>query len=118
MNFVADEGVDAQIVARLRQVGHQVWYVAEMSPGVPDTAVLNLANQENAILITSDKDFGDLVYRQRQVTQGVVLLRLHGLPAEQKAGLVITMIQQHGDELPKAFTVLTPQKVRVRPQLN
>lgn len=118
MNFVADEGVDAQIVSRLRQEGHQVWYVAEMSPGMPDTAVLNLANQENAILITSDKDFGDLVYRQRQVTQGVVLLRLHGLPAEQKAELVTAMVQQHGAELTKAFTVLTPQKVRVRPQLN
>ena len=118
MKFVADEGIDAQIVARLRQEGHQVWYVAEMAPGVPDTAVLNLANQETAVLLTFDKDFGDLVYRQRRVTQGVVLLRLHGLPAKQKADLVVTMIQRHGSELPKAFTVLTPQKVRVRPGWN
>ena len=50
MNFGADEGIDAQIVARLRREGHVVWYVAEMSPGVPDTAVLDLANQENANL--------------------------------------------------------------------
>jgi len=118
MNFVADEGVDAPIVSLLRQEGHQVWYVAEMSPGVPDTAVLHVANQENAIFITADKDFGDLVYRQHQVAQGVILLRLHGLPPEQKASLVVTMIQQHGHELLKAFTVLTPQKVRIRPQLN
>ena len=93
MNFIVDEGIDAQIVALLRREGHQVWYVAEMSPGVPDTAVLSLANQENAILLTFDKDFGDLVYRQQRVTQGVVLLRLHGLPAEQKADLVIAMVQ-------------------------
>lgn len=118
MNFVADEGIDTQIVARLRQEGHQVWYVAEMAPGVSDTAVLNLANQETAVLLTFDKDFGDLVYRQQRVTQGIVLLRLHGLPAEQKADLVIAMVQRHSSELPKAFTVLTPQKVRIRPQLN
>lgn len=96
MNFVADEGIDAQIVASLRQQGHSVWYVAEMSPGVPDTAVLDLANQENAILLTFDKDFGDLVYRQRRVFQGVILLRLQGHTPDQKADLVVEMIIKHG----------------------
>lgn len=55
MNFMADEGVDAPIVSLLRQEGHQVWYVAEMSPGVPDTAVLHVAHRENAILITQTR---------------------------------------------------------------
>jgi predicted nuclease of predicted toxin-antitoxin system len=118
MNFVADEGIDAQIVMQLRQEGHSVWYVAEMSPGMPDTAVLDLANQENAILLTFDKDFGDLVYRQRHVSQGVILLRLHGLLPEKKAQLIVSMIHKHGPDLPGAFTVLTPEKVRVRPQLH
>ena len=118
MNFVADEGIDAQIVTRLRQEGYSVWYVAEMSPGISDTTVLDLANQENAILLTFDKDFGDLVYRQRRVFKGVILLRLHGHTPDQKAELVVEMIQKHGPELLRAFTVLTPQKVRIRPKLN
>lgn len=42
MNLVADEGVDRQIVDRLRQDGDQVFYVAEMQPGIPDEAVLDL----------------------------------------------------------------------------
>jgi predicted nuclease of predicted toxin-antitoxin system len=115
MNFVADEGVDAQIVAHLREAGYDVWYVAEESSGVSDTAVLTLANQKEAILLTADKDFGDLVIRQRLVSQGVVLLRLHGLSPEQKVNVVTAVVRAHANHLPHAFTVITPQKIRIRP---
>lgn len=56
MSFVADESVDRHIVERLRQDGHQVWYVAEMEPGISDDLVLALANREAALLLTADKD--------------------------------------------------------------
>ncbi|MFQ5419328.1 MAG: DUF5615 family PIN-like protein [Anaerolineae bacterium] len=118
MNFVADEGIDVQIVTHLREAGHQVWYVAEMSPGVSDTDVLDTANRENAIVLTFDKDFGDLIFRQRRVSHGVILIRLHGFSSDQKAVLVANMIQNNGPELPRAFSVLTPKKVRIRPRLN
>jgi len=75
-------------------------------------------NQENAILLTFDKDFGDLVFRQRRISQGVVLIRLHGFTAEEKAAIVENTIKQYGLELPRAFTVVTPNKVRVRSRLN
>lgn len=55
MNFLADESVDRQIVERLRQDGHLVWYVAEMEPGISDDIVLASANQEAALLLTADK---------------------------------------------------------------
>jgi len=89
-----------------------------MSPGVSDTDVLDVANRENAILLTFDKDFGDLVFRQRRVSRGVILIRLHGLSPDQKAALVADMIQNNGPELPRAFSVLTPKKVRIRPRFN
>ena len=54
MNFVADESVDRQIVKRLGDDGHSVWYVAEMAPSISDDEVLQLANKGNAPLITSD----------------------------------------------------------------
>ena len=56
MNVVADESIDRPIVDRLRQDGHQVWYVAEMEPGISDDAVLDIANREVALLLTADKD--------------------------------------------------------------
>ena len=115
MNFVADEGVDAQIVAHLRSDGHQVWYVADMLPGVADTAVLDLANQEDALLLTADKDFGDLVIRHRRVSRRLILVRLHGLSPDHKANIVAAAVKTHQQELSKAFTVITEQKVRIRP---
>lgn len=60
MRLLADEGVDAAIVALLREDGHDVVYVAELFPGITDEAVLELANGDERVLVTADKDFGDL----------------------------------------------------------
>jgi len=76
MNLLADEGVDRQIVAQLRQIGHQVLYIAEMEPGISDDEVLERANENEALLITLDKDFGELVFRQKKVKAGVILVGL------------------------------------------
>jgi predicted nuclease of predicted toxin-antitoxin system len=63
LNFLADESVDGQIVERLRRDGHNVLYVAEMEPGITDDQVLEKANENQALLMTIDKDFGELVFR-------------------------------------------------------
>jgi len=52
MKILADESVDAQVVDRLRQDGFDILYVAEISPSISDTEVLNLANKESALLLT------------------------------------------------------------------
>jgi predicted nuclease of predicted toxin-antitoxin system len=64
VNLVADEGVDRPVVERLRHDGHDVVYVAELSPSIADEEVLQQANARSAILVTADKDFGELVFRQ------------------------------------------------------
>ena len=114
MNFLADEGVDRPIVARLREEGYQVSYMAEVAPGTPDEVVLDMANQEGAILLTTDKDFGELVFRQQRLSPGIVLIRLAGLPATEKANMVSSVIATHMDALTKAFTVITPKTIRIR----
>ncbi len=114
MNLVADEGVDRQIVDRLRQDGHQVFYVAEMQPGIPDEAVLDLANHEDALLVTADKDFGELVFRERRSTSGVILIRLAGPAPTAKAEIVASAIRVHAAQLPRSFAVITPKTLRIR----
>ena len=114
MNLVADESTDRRIVERLRQGGHRVWYVAEMAPGIPDDAVLDLANREGAVLLTADKDFGELVVRQRRVSSGVVLIRLAGLSSIRKAEIVTAVIDEHAIDLLFAFTVISAATVRIR----
>lgn len=114
MKFLADESVDRQIVDRLRVDGHEVWYVAEMEPGISDDVVLDRSISEMAILLTADKDFGELVFRQKRISMGVILARLAGLSPEQKADLVSTALNQHLSELEKSFTVIVPGSIRIR----
>lgn len=118
MNFLADESVDRQIVDRLREESYVVLYVAEMEPGISDETVLNQANQEGALLLTADKDFGELVFRQGLSTAGVVLIRLAGLSAENKAEIVASAISEHSSELSRAFVVITPAAVRIRRKIQ
>ena len=114
MNFLADESVDRQIVDRLRQDGHSVVYVAETDPGIDDKIVLNVGNQQGALLLTADKDFGELVFRQRLISKGVVLVRLAGLSPSGKAETVSLAIHEHESELSEAFSVISPGMVRIR----
>ena len=114
MNFLADENLEMQVVERLRQDGHHVLAVVEMEPGISDEQVLKQANQLSALLLTSDKDFGELVFRLRRLSSGVILLRLAGLANSKKADLVVQIIHQYGEELVGAFTVISPQNLRIR----
>src|SRR4051812_31752904 len=84
MILLADESVDPPIVERLRQDGHDIVYIAELSPSIADDQVLQEANSRNALLLTEDKDFGELVYRLGRVHAGVVLVRLAGLASRRK----------------------------------
>lgn len=85
MKFLADESVDHPIIARLREDGHTVDSIAEESPGVRDEEVLARAVGEGMILLTGDKDLGELVYRGRLPHAGVLLFRLAGLTESKNA---------------------------------
>ena len=115
MKLLADENVDRPIVERLRQSGYQVKAIAEIAPGATDEEVLSIALRERAVLLTADKDFGEIVFHQRKTLQGVILIRLSGLPPSQKAEVVAMALERHGAKMEQAFTVITPKAVRVRP---
>src|SRR5262245_61167953 len=114
MILLADESVDRPIVERLRQDGHDTLYVAELAPSISDDDVLREANSRKALLLTEDKDFGELVYRLGRVHAGIVLIRLAGLPAAWKADTVAKVLQDHAGELQGSFTVISPGAVRIR----
>ncbi|HZG46394.1 MAG TPA: DUF5615 family PIN-like protein [Allosphingosinicella sp.] len=76
MLIIADESVDAPIIAALRAGGYEVRSVAEISPGAPDETVLLNAVTAEAVLITLDRDFGELIFSKRhQPPRAVVYLR-------------------------------------------
>jgi predicted nuclease of predicted toxin-antitoxin system len=116
VRLLADEGVDSQTVARLRDEGHDVAYIAELSPGISDDTVLDLANAEARVLLTTDKDFGELVFRLRRLPLGVLLLRLAGLGSTARAELVAQAVAEHDEQMTGSFAVISPGAVRIRAQ--
>ncbi len=114
MKFLADEGVDKPIVTQLRTAGFNIDYVLELIPGADDQTVLELAYSQQRILITQDKDFGELVFRLHQPHHGIVLIRLEGYSPHFKAEIVTQFLQQHEAEMLNGFTVIQPNVIRIR----
>jgi predicted nuclease of predicted toxin-antitoxin system len=117
VNLFTDESVDRPVVERLRGDRHDIIYVAELAPSITDDEVLRQANRRGAVLMTADKDFGELVFRQGAVHSGVVLLRLAGLANETKGEIVAEVCRLRAAELLGSFTVISPGQVRIRRRL-
>lgn len=98
MNFVLDESMPVRVAERLRAEGHNVVAVQEVSPGIVDDEVLELARSSTAVLVTADKDFGELVFRLGRAHAGVLLVRLAGSSADEKAEAVSAVVANHGGE--------------------
>jgi predicted nuclease of predicted toxin-antitoxin system len=64
------------MVARLRDAGHDVAYVADTASGPRDADVLRQAREKARLLLTQDKDFGDLVFRAKESVPGLILIRI------------------------------------------
>ncbi len=117
LSLLADENVDQEIVTVLRAKGYDVLYVAELEQGISDDKVLDLANQRGALLLTADKDFGELVYRQHRLSGGVVLYRLAGLASKKKAQLVAAAMETHASKFSQSFTVISPGMIWIRARI-
>jgi predicted nuclease of predicted toxin-antitoxin system len=115
MKFLADECCDSGVVASLRADGHDVAYVIEGQAGISDDDVLQSAFDEGRILLTEDKDFGELVYRLNKPTRGIVLLRINVQERREKWLRLKALIDGYEARLPGNFVVVDMNKFRFRP---
>jgi predicted nuclease of predicted toxin-antitoxin system len=114
MRFIVDESAGHAVVAHLRAAQHDVLAVAEVMPQADDDEILQLAVTENRILITNDKDFGELVYRSNLPHRGVLLLRLNDDSATHRAHIIQSILEHYADQLEDAFVVATERHIRIR----
>ena len=114
MRFLADEGVDAAIVSAIRSDGHDVRWMVEELGGSTDDFVLEAAARDARILITEDKDFGELVFRQRLHHRGVVFVRVDGIAYDRKGRIVAQAIGEYQAQRAGAFTVIQHATIRIR----
>ena len=81
MRFLADVNIEKTIVGELRELGYDTIWVAEDTPHLDDLGIFRIAKRENRILLTNDKDFGDIVFRQKLIPSGIILFRFKGQSA-------------------------------------
>ncbi len=114
MKLILDESIDRPIADALKNEGYKIWYVLDMDRGISDDKVMEIANRNDALLLTTDKDFGELVFRKKMITTGVVLFRVFGISNNEKAELISSVLKNYSNELLQAFTVVTPKTIRIR----
>lgn len=114
MNLVADESVDFGIINILRQKGIVVVSICEDFSGIKDTEVLNIALDRQCLLITEDKDFGELTYRLKFRHFGILLLRLSDVPRKERIQMASEIIEEYFDKMKGNFSVLTKNGLRIK----
>lgn len=117
MRILADENIEREFIEALRKADFDVMSVRENYVGIADDEILQVAENENAVILTYDTDFGELVFRYNLKSRGVILLRLSGLSLAKKIGKTIIAIRDHEAELENAFTVVSEKLVRIRKSL-
>lgn len=113
--ILADESVDYAIVKRLRQLGLEVISVTEKYSGFSDAEVLKIARKYQCLLITEDKDFGELTFRLNLTHFGIFLIRLSDLPRNERIETTTNTINTYFDKMLNNFSVLTHKGLRIKP---
>jgi predicted nuclease of predicted toxin-antitoxin system len=115
VRWLADECVDAGLVSHLRASGHDVIYMAEVAPAASDALVMMRAQAERRLLLTEDKDFGDLVFRRGQSVPGIILLRIDPAKRALKKARLDAAIGRFGDDLFGRYVTVEGARFRSRP---
>ena len=118
MRFLSDESVDSAVTLALRSAGHDVRAAAEEMGGADDAVLVAAAADDDRLLITKDRDFGQLVFAQGQPTAGVIYVRWPVVAREQLAARPVALVAEMGPRLAAAFVVVRPGRVRVRSRLK
>jgi predicted nuclease of predicted toxin-antitoxin system len=115
MDFLANENFPGEAINALREAGHNVVWIRTEAPGIGDKEVLARARQENRILITFDKDFGELAFRAKlPAASGIVLFRIATPSAAHIARVAVASLNSRTDWAGH-FSVIEDDRIRMTP---
>jgi predicted nuclease of predicted toxin-antitoxin system len=117
MRLIADENLHRRIITSLQNEGYDVYCIQDNNHGISDEEIVDLYAMPNSIIVSEDKDFGDLTFLKKINTNAIILLRYSKL--QNEVGLIIPVLlnflKEHSLEFLRGkFTVLTPYKKRIR----
>ncbi|MBI1295540.1 hypothetical protein GC175_11350 [bacterium] len=115
--FIVDECTGMSVVIFLCAQGYDTISVSETMPQAVDVDILQRAVTDNRIVVTNDRDFGDMVFRDRRAHRGIILLRLSDdLPAT-KLHVLDAVLKEHLERLTDHFVVVTEDNIRIRSRI-
>ena len=118
IKFIADVNIEKPIVDYLLENGYNVKWVADYDCKMNDEGLIKIANTEKRIIITNDKDFGELIFLQKKVSIGVILLRVKGQISQEKVKLIGKLLRDYSNKLLNHFVVITKKRIRFVPLEN
>ncbi|MBF0537542.1 MAG: DUF5615 family PIN-like protein [Nitrospirae bacterium] len=114
MRFIVDVGVGKKVEEYLQTEGFYVKSVREINPCLSDIEILKIAVSEGLMLITMDKDFGELVYNTGKAHEGVLILRLDGANGAEKVEVLKEILSGYADRIKGKFCVFQGGRLRLR----
>jgi predicted nuclease of predicted toxin-antitoxin system len=116
MRLLADENIPLESVRALRSAGHDVFAASESAPGEPDSSHLDRAIREDRLIVTFDRDFGELVTRgENRPAAGVLLLRIVPKDAAEVTELLLGLFTRAEDTWRGHLSVVDRAHIRQRP---
>ena len=115
---MADESVEYRFIEELRKLNINISSVTDEFPGITDKEVLEQAFNKKRILVTNDKDFGELVFRLKYSHKGIILFRLTEETYLSKLLKFKIIVKKYKSKLSNSFTVITDNKIRIRKSEN
>jgi predicted nuclease of predicted toxin-antitoxin system len=117
--FLIDVGVGKKVEEWMKTLQYDTKTIRDLNPRMPDIEILKIAVAEKRLLITMDKDFGELVYKSRRSYSGVLLLRLEDESTAEKIKVLETILNNYASKIANKFSVYKKNKLRIKnPELK
>ena len=113
MRFIVDECVGPSVAEFLKEMGHDVISIFDEHRGMGDIDILKMAVKKDYIVLTDDKDFGELVFKLKMSHKGIILLRLNDNRYKNKISVIKKLLLGYSGRLSGNFIVVTEDSVRI-----
>ncbi len=113
MRFLVDECTGPAVAKWLKDLGHEVFSIYDEARGATDEDILIKAFAEDWILVTNDKDFGEMIYRERREHRGVIFMRLADERSGNKIAVLKKVLASATERLANRFVTATESRIRI-----
>ena len=114
MKFVVDESTGKGVAKFLKEEDYDTVYIGTDDKGIEDSEIMKKAVEENRIIITNDKDFGELAIRQKRKSKGILILRLQIETPENKIKTIKNVLEEHKDKLENNLVIAKENQIKTR----